>query len=131
MTAFGCDRCYGDDAAAAAKYFYSGGLKMDHMVVDDSHFIVSLRRCTACGQAFVSIFTEFIDWSGGDDAQYRDLVPVTPEEANAVLARGDPADTRFLGSLGAGRRRLAWDWPTGGRQRIGWSSGEFPVEEGH
>lgn len=131
MTAFGCDRCYGDDADAVARYFSSGGLETDHMVVDDSHFIVSQRRCTACDQTFVSIFTEFVDWSGGDDAQYQDIVPVTPEEADAVLAHGDPADTRFLGSLGAGRRRLAWDWPTGGRQRFGWRSGEFEVQEGH
>jgi hypothetical protein len=128
---FGCARCYGDDAQAVSGYFSGDGLATDHLVVADSHFIVSLRHCCQCGQAFVSVFTEFVDWSGGDDAQYRDIVPVTPAEAAAVLERGDPADLQYLGSLGQGRRRLSTDWPTGGPKRIDWRTGSFSVREGH
>ncbi|GAA4732982.1 hypothetical protein [Phytohabitans rumicis] len=131
MTTYGCARCYGEDAAATAAYLQGGGLVTDQTVVDDSHFIVSLRHCAACAQAFVSILTEFVDWTGGDDAQYRDIVPVTPEEAATVRAQGERVDLRFLGSLGAGRRRLSSDWPTGGGRRLAWRTGEFWVREGH
>jgi hypothetical protein len=128
---FGCPQCYGDDAEATAAFVHAGGLVTDRAVVDDSHFIVSLRRCSACGQAFVSIFTEFVDWSGGDDAQYRDVVPVTPDEVGTLLDQGERLDLRFLGSLGEGRRRLSGDWPSGGAKRVNWRTGAFRVQEGH
>jgi hypothetical protein len=132
MTArFGCIQCYGDDAEATLAQFGRGGLETDRVIVDDSHFIVSLRGCPSCGQAFISVFTEFVDRSGGDDAQYRDIVPVTPDEAAAVLAQGEQVDLRFLGSLGEGRRRLSSDWPTGGERRVEWRTGAFHVQEGH
>jgi hypothetical protein len=127
---FGCPQCYGDDAEAAAAYLQAGGLKTEYALIDDSHFIVSLRRCTQCGQMFVSIFTEFVDWSGGEDAQYRDVVPVTPAEAETVRAQGERVDLRFLGELGEGRRRLSTDWPTGGSKRVRWRTGTFRVQEG-
>jgi hypothetical protein len=127
---FGCPQCYGDDAESAAA-FHAGGLKTEQVLLDDSHFIVSLRRCVRCGQAFVSIFTEFVDWSGGEDAQYRDVIPVTPAEAETVRAQGEQVDLRFLGSLGDKRRRLCTDWPTGGSKRIRWRTGAFRVQEGH
>jgi hypothetical protein len=128
---FGCPQCYGEDAETARAFVEAGGLVTDRTVVDESHFIVSLRRCAACGQPFVSIFTEFVDWSGGDDAQYRDLVPVTADEAQAVLDQGEQVDPRFLGSLGEGRRRLSSDWPSGGRRSVRWRTGAFWVQQGY
>jgi hypothetical protein len=128
---FGCTHCYGDDAEAAMAFLQNGRSPADRVIVDDSHFIVSLRHCVSCGQAFVSVFTEFVDWRGGDDAQYRDLVPVTADEAAAVLEQGEQVDLRFLGSLGEGRRRLSSDWPTGSDRRVGWRNGAFSVQEGH
>jgi hypothetical protein len=127
----GCPQCYGDDAEATATFFNTGGLATERKLVDDSHFVVSLRRCTDCGQAFVSIFTEFVDWSGGEDAQYRDVVPVTPAEAETVRDQGEHVDLQFLGSLGEGRRRLSSDWPTGAGKRVGWRTGTFRVQEGY
>jgi hypothetical protein len=44
---FGCARCYGDDAAVRA--FYGPGFEIVAFIVDEFHFIVSLRRCPACG----------------------------------------------------------------------------------
>jgi hypothetical protein len=131
LTDFGCERCYGDDAATASAHYRAGGLETQRRIVDDPHFIVSLRRCVACGQAFVSIFTEFVDWSGGDDAQYSDIVPVTSEEAATVVSQGENVEVRFLGSLGEGRRRLSSDWPTGGERRLAWRTGAFWVQPGH
>jgi hypothetical protein len=130
-TDFGCARCYGDDAQTVLAYYYERGLESDQRVVDDSHFGVSLRHCRECGQRFVWIFSEFVDWTGGEDAQYSDIVPVTADEAATVAAAGEDVDLRYLGSLGAGRRRLCSDWPTGGDKRIRWGYGVFWVTEGH
>jgi hypothetical protein len=129
-TQFGCARCYGDDAEAALAHLRGGGLQMDFRVVDDSHFGVSLGHCSACSQAFLSIFTEFVDWEGGDDAQYWDVVPVTPAEAASIREPDRSQDLRYLGSLGEGRRRLSSDWPTGAPRRISWRFGTFWVEPG-
>jgi len=130
-TDFGCAYCYGEDAQAVWTYHRNGGLEPQRRIVDDPHFLVSLRHCRRCGQVFVSIFTEFVDWEDGDDAQYSDVVPVTPAEAATVLEQGEQVDLRYLGSLGEGRRRLSSDWPTGGETEIGWRVGTFWVEQGH
>ena len=129
-TDFGCAHCYGDDAEATVAYYHGGGLETERRIIDESHFQVSLRRCRGCAQAFIAIFTEFVDWAGGDDAQYRDIVPVTPAEAAHLVASGEDVDLSYLGSLGAGRRRLSMDWPTGGEQCTGWEVGPFWVQPG-
>ncbi len=127
---FGCAQCYSEDANVVYQFLHNGGLKVSQFLIRESHFIVSVGRCCACGQAFVSIFTEFIDWIGSDDAQYSDLVPVTSGEVETLQAQGEKVDLRFLGSLGEGRRRLWTDWPSGGSKRIGWGIGAFEVHEG-
>lgn len=125
---FGCEVCCAPSAEAVwhdrATVFAHGT-----DVVDDSHFMVSTRRCRTCGQHFASIFTEFIDWKNGDDAQYLTLLPVTPPEADA-LAAGTLTPFR-LGTLGAGRRYLNHDRPSGGPSRVYWRTGPFMVVEGH
>ncbi len=127
---FGCASCYGEDPVAVLEYT-RGGLTITQRLISDSHYGVSVRQCANCGQRFIAIFTEFVDWSGGDDAQYFDIVPVTPEEADEAIAAGEDVSTGFLGGLGTGRRHLASDHPTGGPQRIHWRSGPFWVQEGH
>jgi hypothetical protein len=122
---FGCAQCHGTEPVRPAE------LKRDQSLVSDSHFSVTLLWCQACDQRFVSIFTEFVDWNGGDDAQYWDLVPVTETEAAALRVQGEDQDLALLGRLGEGRRRLSSAWPTGGKKRIGWQTGAFMVLEGH
>jgi hypothetical protein len=131
MTAqFGCTECYGEDAAATLE-FTRKHFTTTHRLISESHYGVSVRVCQKCGQQFVAIFTEFVDWSGGEDAQYFDVVPVTPEEAAEAIAADEDVTTSFLGSLGTGRKHLASDWPTGGPHRIYWGNGAFWVREGH
>ena len=128
---FGCALCYEGDAGEVAAFFSGGGLALDRLLIDDSHFIVGLRRCTACTQPYVSVFSEFVDWSGGDDAQYRDIVPLTSAEVDRLRALGEDLDPRYLGSLGEGRRRLSSELPSEGGRRVGWRTGAFRVEPGH
>ena len=103
---FGCRRCYGEDPRAAWAY-YEEGLAVERELVGDSHFLVQLRRCADCGQQFVWIFGEAVDWQGGDDAQRREIVPVSATEAEAAGRLDYPS----LAALGVGpalpRNRLA------------------------
>jgi hypothetical protein len=127
---FGCAECYGEDAVTTLEYTRKH-FTTTHRLITDSHYGVSVRECRKCGQQFVAIFTEFVDWSGGDDAQYFDIVPVTPQEAAEAITAGEDVTTRFLGNLGTGRKRLVSHWPTGGPHRILWAHGPFYVVEGH
>jgi len=129
-TTFGCAACYGDDAQVVLAYFQSGGLAIDERLSDDPHFGVTIRHCTRCQQTFLYVFTEFVDWQGGEDDQYTDVVPLSAAEAAEVRRR--PSDLPFLGSLGDGRRRLATAWPRNApKKTIAWQTGAFAVVSGH
>lgn len=128
---FGCPACWAKKAPESALEETRAQLEITHRVIEDSHFGVSLRACATCGQPFLAIFTEFVDWSGGDDAQYFDLVPITAEEAGQIAAAGETVSLAYLGGLGAGRRRLAMQHPTGAPESIAWVTGPFVVTPGH
>lgn len=127
MTSFGCGACCDDDAEAAWRHL-SSRADGDPPIVRESHFSAQIVRCRDCGQAFIRLFTEFIDWNGGDDPQYVTLMPVTGEEAAAFT---DGSVSVFdAGPLGAGRRHLNSDWPSGTERRLRWADGPFMVSEG-
>ena len=113
---FGCPRCCGDDAKRAWAY-YEAGLVVERELVGEPHFIVQLRRCSECGQQFVWVFSEAVDWESGEDAQHRSVIPLTEHEAETL-------ETESLASLGRDRRYLVTDWPTEApRPTIAWSTG--------
>jgi hypothetical protein len=118
---FGCRRCYGEDPQTVWVY-YEEGLVVEQELVGDSHFLVQLRRCAECGQRFVWIFGEVVDWERGDDAQPREIVPVSAAEADAVGKLNHPS----LAALGFDRRYLETDWPTDvADPSVEWSTGEL------
>jgi hypothetical protein len=57
MKVFGCDRCYGEDAATIWANL-NVVLETVTTLVDKSRFDVSIRRCQTCQQQFVFVFTE-------------------------------------------------------------------------
>src|SRR5690554_2246946 len=59
--------CVSDDAGKAYAALPRGEVLA--RLAHDDHFRVALRRCNACGQRFLSVFTELIDWNDGDDSQ--------------------------------------------------------------
>jgi tetratricopeptide (TPR) repeat protein len=125
----GCDACYGEDAESVWQRVPDGYDRHEFLDEDSSHFSATLCHCRACSQTFVKIFTEFIDWSGGNDAQYFTLMPVSAVEA-AALTEGT-LDVFSLGLLGNDRRHLHMDFPTGAEQpRIYWATGYFQVIDG-
>ena len=118
---FGCRRCYGEDPQTVWAY-YEGGLVVEQELVGESHFLVQLRRCEECGQQFVWIFGEAVEWEGDEDAQRREIVPVSGVEAEAAGTLDYPS----LAALGLGRRYLETEWPTDSADAsVEWSTGEL------
>jgi hypothetical protein len=98
----GCATCIPERPVPAA----SLGLQLIEQLVDESHLIVSIRACATCAQRFVWVFTEIIDWSGGDDQQRRAVMPIGRTEADALIAAGEHLDLTKLSAMGRTRRFL-------------------------
>jgi hypothetical protein len=94
---------------------HSDALVLDYVarLVDESHYTVSIRVCPSCGQDFLRVFTERIDWAGGEDPQRITVLPITHEEAAAFVAAGDDVNEVELSRMGVQRRFLEFDWPSG------------------
>jgi tRNA-Thr(GGU) m(6)t(6)A37 methyltransferase TsaA len=118
---FGCASCWPDDADAAWKA--RQGHDYEQYIVDDSHFIVRTMACSACGQRFLSVMTETIDWDDGDDPQHWITIPVTDAEAGAIVAAGERGLAASVDAIDRTRRSLVHDAPKGAPATTRWSSG--------
>ena len=118
---FGCEDCWPE--AADAAWSKRGGLTRVAELIDESHFHVMILECGRCTQRFISIFTETIDWSDGDDPQYWQLMPINGAEAAVLIEQGHSLDETKLDRLGPGRRSLHRDYPSGGTRVCFWSTG--------
>lgn len=118
---FGCATCWPE--AAEPAWVAQTKLSTERQLIDESHFRVSLRRCGACSQSFLRIFTETVDFTHGDDPQYWTIIPVTAEEAAALTVPIDPPSEEALGAIGPGRRSLWRNYPGGGPLTCSWSTG--------
>lgn len=120
MTArvFGCEVCIPSEPVKAS----SLGLDVVAELHAESHFGVSIRRCAACGQQFVWVFTETVDYAGGEDPQCRTVMPLTADEAARAIERGTP-DFAELHRLSSGRRFLRDDWPASGARTCSYTTG--------
>ena len=115
---FGCKRCGASSAQAAADN--RDQLKLVAELVDRSHFAASILECP-CGQRWLSIFTEIIDWSEGNDAQYCTLLPVTKSEADELQEQGTNVSPNLLRQKGFNRRYLQIG------NRVVWADGQLPI----
>lgn len=96
-------------------------------IVEESHFSVRVVACAACGQRFASVFAERIDWRGGDDPQDWLLVPVSADEAQALIAAGESGVERALAAL-APERHLVRSFPRdAGAPSAAWRTGPLFV----
>jgi hypothetical protein len=121
-TSEGCAICWPPSADAA--WEARKDLSRQAELVDASHFHVRLLGCSQCGQRFVSVFTEMIDWADGDDPQYWTTIPVTAEET-LTLERSNPFTESILNELGPGRRSLLRSAPKGAPITVCWGQGIF------
>lgn len=117
----GCSKCWHDEADQAWPLLKAA--KRTEQMVDESHFSVSIAECAHCGQRFVWVFTETVDWVDGDDPQTLVVLPIEAEEQSALsLADADEIEAH-LGRLGPGRRSLCWDHPKGQPAQTFWTHG--------
>ena len=122
---FGCERCFQTSAREASE-LRRNFIEVSRLI-DESHFIVRVLLCPHCNQRCVSVFTELIDWSEGDDAQYWSLLPVTLAESEQLIAQGESVDIRLIEALGRERRYLQVDHPTRKPQRVQWAAGNLLI----
>jgi hypothetical protein len=119
----GCASCVHAEAAAAYDHLLASRAER---LVDESHFDVSLARCS-CGQHFALVFLERIDWVGGEDDQTWLAVALSASEVAEL--RGTPVSEieSRLHALAWGRRFLARFFPTRGEPSIGWRESGFAI----
>jgi len=113
--------CVGDDSVVAREAIR----KTKHIaeLVDESHFGVSILRCVRCGQHFLSMFCERVDWADGDDPQTRVVVPVSGDEAQRLKTANIAADENVILEIVANERRFLYhDMPKGTAETLVWKT---------
>ena len=117
------DRCIcpGDDSLAAGEAIR----QVEHIagLVDESHFIVSIPRCVRCGQHFLSMLCERVDWADSDDPQTRVMVPVSVDEVQRLQTANIAADENTILEIVANERRFLYhDMPKGAADTLAWTT---------
>jgi hypothetical protein len=120
---YGCTRCFGDDAGAAFDAMIATRVRS---LVQESHHGVQITACT-CGQRFVMVFTERIDWEGGEDPQDWLMLPIDEAEASRLSACEEAELPGVLAELGRARRFLVRTFPSHESIRAWWSMGGFAI----
>lgn len=120
MSQFGCDKCWSADASEAWEAVTS--TPIEGRLIDESHYIVSIRKCPSCSQRYLQVTTEIVDWKDGEDPIYRTIIPIDDGEG-ARLATSKPLDTSVIEAVGVGRRSLKYDWPKGENPSTYWGTG--------
>ena len=115
---FGCDICW--PASAEAAYGALRKLQTVSDLTDESHFIVRVVACQSCGQRFLTVFTEMIDWEDGEDPCSRRRLPLTERQAQMLWK--EPSE-ELLTAIAPSRKCLAFDWPKGGAKSVRWVQG--------
>jgi hypothetical protein len=115
----GCRACIPEEPASATAL----GLEEEARLVDESHFTVKIRSCRKCGQKFLWVFDEQIDHVSGNDPQCWSVLPISPEEAEAMIEAGEDLDLEAVSRLGMRRRFLRDDSPALGPRNCGYVYG--------
>lgn len=120
MSQFGCDKCWSSEASDAWGAVTSTPIETH--LIDESHYIVSIRACPSCSQRYLQVTTEVVDWEDGEDPIYRTIIPVNNAE-RARLTISKPLDTSIIEAIGVGRRSLRYAWPKGQDPSTYWGTG--------
>ena len=72
--------------------------------VQDSHFSRKLFRCRECGQLYLYMFNEEVDYIGGNDPQFYRYVPVEDESVADQLSKAPQIEIEC-------RYGIHIDWP--------------------
>jgi hypothetical protein len=121
--AFGCMRCFGDDAATAWQATQG---RRRRSLVEEPHFGVHISECD-CGQAFAVVFTERIDFRDGDDEQDWLVVPLTPDDRSQLSAARGSRISQLITEFGRERRFLVRNHAPGAPVSAWWRDGGLAI----
>jgi hypothetical protein len=123
VVTMGCAECSGRDAAVA---WGASQHTRRASIVDESHFSIRTSACH-CGQRFVVVFTERIDWAGGEDDQTWILLPIDADEEQRITRAGEGGAHGAITELGRERRFLVRSHPTGEGLSVWWRNGGLSI----
>jgi hypothetical protein len=116
------DACAGFAGTPEAAWDAHRGLEHARSFVEESHFGVSIRACRDCGQRYLHVFSERIDFAGGNDPQAWKVMAVAPDE-EAALAALDPDSVEGAVLRLSPRRCLDVYHPSDGEKILRWTEG--------
>lgn len=125
MTSSPC-ACLGADTLAAKQAIRKAPRVAE--LADESHFMASIERCDSCGQHFLTLFCERVDWADSDDPQTWLAFPVSADEARQLQAANVAADENILTAIVASPQRfLYYDTPKGAAGVFEWRTGTLHI----
>jgi hypothetical protein len=120
MSEYGCEECWSSEAAEAWRAVRS--IPIQAHLIDESHYIVSIRVCPSCSQHYLQVTTETVDWKDGEDPIYRTIIPIDDAE-RTELTSSKRLDANVIEGVGVGRQSLKFDWPKNQEPSTYWSTG--------
>jgi hypothetical protein len=120
MSEYGCEECWSSEAAEAWRAVRS--IPIQAHLIDESHYIVSIRLCPSCSQHYLQVTTETVDWKDGEDPIYRTIIPIDDAE-RTELTSSKRLDANVIEGVGVGRQSLKFDWPKNQEPSTYWSTG--------
>jgi hypothetical protein len=125
MTSSAC-ACLGADTLAAKQAIRTAPRVA--VLADESHFMASIERCDSCGQHFLTIFCERVDWVDSDDPQTWLAFPVSADEMRQLQAANVAADESTLTAIVASPQRFLYhDTPKGAARVFEWRTGTLHI----
>lgn len=120
MSQIGCETCWAPEAATAWNLIKD--VPIEARLIDEPHYIVQIRVCSSCGQNYLQVTTEVVDWQDGEDPISRTVIPIDNEERARLLAT-QPLDTATIEGIGTGRPSLRYCWPKNAAPTLFWGAG--------
>jgi len=120
MSEYGCEECWSSEASAAWRAVTS--IPIQAYLIDESHYIVSIRVCPSCSQHYLQVTTETVDWKDGEDPIYRTIIPIDDAERTKLTSR-ECLDADVIESVGVGRQSLKFGWLKNQEPSTYWGTG--------
>ena len=120
MSEYGCEKCWSSESSEAWRAVTS--IPIQAYLIDESHYIVSVRVCTSCSQHYLHVTTETVDWKDGEDPINRTIIPIDDAEHTELTSR-ERVDADVIEGVGVGRQSLRFDCPKNQEPSTYWGTG--------
>ena len=120
MSENGSEQCWSSEPSVAWRAVTS--IPIQVYLIDESHYIVSIRMCPSCSQHYLQVTTETVDWKDGADPIYRTIIPIDDAERTELMS-SKRLDAKVIEGVGVGRQSLKFDWPKNQEASIYWATG--------